>query len=371
MTAEAQPVLQVERVGAEGPSAQSDPGVLETFWASFLAVVKKESRWRMRGRRAFVIVTVYLALLALLVLFVYQTLYDRAVFESTFRFDDFGNPLPTTTNDLGFVPGSVSAGIGQAIFGVVLIVQTLLIVILAPALTSGAISMEREKQTLELLITTPVSTLGMVTGKLISSLGFVLLLILASIPLMSAVVAFGGVAPEDVIKAYIVLFATAFAFGTIGLFMSALVKRTQMATAISYILVFLLSVGTVVLHVWWYGNSGELDEDRFFRTNQSAPDALVWLNPFVADADLMCTAIPDPFGASCSYTGVLIGQEVDPSNPPRDAFWPRAVVAMLVFGGAALVATTQLIAPSRRWRQRRRPQQGRLGPQQAEPSSPS
>ena len=62
-------------------AVQKDPGVLEVFLASFMAVVKKESRWRMRGRRAFVIVTVYLALLALLVLFVYQTLYDRAVLE--------------------------------------------------------------------------------------------------------------------------------------------------------------------------------------------------------------------------------------------------------------------------------------------------
>jgi hypothetical protein len=170
---------------------------------------------------------------------------------------------------------------------------------------------------------------------------------------MSAVFAFGGVAPEDVVKAYVILFATAFAFGSIGLLMSALVKRTQMATAIAYILVLLLVVGSVVLHVWWYGNSGDFDEDNFSRTGQSAPDWLVWLNPFVADADLLCTAIPDPFGASCSYTGVLIGQEIDPTNPPRDAFWPRALVGMIVMGSAALLVTTQLIAPSRRWRQRR------------------
>jgi hypothetical protein len=204
--------------------------------------------------------------------------------------DPFGGFSPIA--EPGFVPGSVSADIGRAIFITILIVQTLLIVILAPALTSGAISMEREKQTLELLITTPVSTLGMVTGKLISSLGFVLLLILASIPLMSAVFAFGGVAPEDVFKAYIVLFATAFGYGSIGLFMSALIKRTQMATALSYLVVLMLTMGSVVLHVYWYGSSGQVADDfGFQRTGQSAPDALVWLNPFVADVDLLCTAV--------------------------------------------------------------------------------
>ena len=293
-----------------------EPNALQSFSASLAAVVKKEMLWRMRGRRAFVIVTVYLTLLALLVLFVYQTLYDRAVFEAAFRSDQFGNftSAPAPGLGPGFVPGSVSAGIGQAIFVVILIVQTILIVILSPALTSGAISMEREKQTLELLITTPVSTLGMVAGKLISSMGFVLLLILASIPLMSAVFAFGGVAPEDVVKAYVVLFATAFAFGALGLFMSALIKRTQMATALSYLVVLLLVFGSAILHVYWYGSSGRQQGDSFIRVDQSAPDMLVWLNPFVADVDLMCTAMPDPFGATCSYTGILTGTEIDPSK---------------------------------------------------------
>ena len=42
--------------------------------------------------------------------------------------------------------------------------------VLAPAFTTGAISLEREKQTLDLLVTTPLSTLGMVIGKLFSAL---------------------------------------------------------------------------------------------------------------------------------------------------------------------------------------------------------
>jgi hypothetical protein len=45
---------------------------------------------------------------------------------------------------------------------------------------------------------------------------------------MTAVVfVFGGVGPDDVIRGYIVLFATAFGLGAFGLFCSSLVKRTQ------------------------------------------------------------------------------------------------------------------------------------------------
>ena len=356
MTAEMQADLPADmppeaEAQSSPPIGRAEPSALASLGASVAAVVKKESRWRMRGRRAFVIVTVYLALLALLVLFVYQTLYERALFAATFTNDPVGGPVPIEAS--GFVPGAVSAGIGQAVFIAILVVQTILVVILAPALTSGAISMEREKQTLELLITTPVSTLGMVTGKLVSSLAFVLLLILASIPLMSAVFAFGGVAPEDVIKAYIVLFATAFGLGAIGLFMSALIKRSQMATAVSYLIVLLLTVGSVVFHTWWYASSGR-DDRNLGRVERSAPDAIMWLNPFAADMDLLCTAAPDPFGGSCGYTGILTGQEIDPSNPPRDAWWPRSVAALVLTGIALLLLSTQMIAPSRRWRRARR-----------------
>ena len=48
------------------------------------------------------------------------------------------------------------------IFSGLLLVETLLVLVLAPAFTTGAISLEREKQTLDLLVATPLSTLGMV-----------------------------------------------------------------------------------------------------------------------------------------------------------------------------------------------------------------
>ena len=78
-----------------------------------------------------------------------------------------------------------------------------------PAMTAGAISLEREKQTLELLVTTPLGTLALVLGKLFSALTYVFLLILASIPLASIVFTFGGVGPEDLVRGYVFLFALA------------------------------------------------------------------------------------------------------------------------------------------------------------------
>ena len=49
------------------------------------------------------------------------------------------------------------------------------------AFTAGQISLEREKQTLEMLTATPISSLAIVIGKLLSALAYVFLLIAAGL----------------------------------------------------------------------------------------------------------------------------------------------------------------------------------------------
>lgn len=320
-----------------------EPGSLASFWASVSAVFTRESRWRMRGRRAFVVATVYAALVSLLVFGLYRIMYDQALFQAQFEFGEVPG---------GFVSGSLSARIGQSIFGAILVLQTVLTLIVAPALTSGAISGEREKGTLELLISTPASTLGLVVGKLVSSLAYVFILIAASVPLMSVVFAFGGLAPDDLVRAYVLLFAVAFGLGAIGLAMSALTKRTQMATVVSYIIVLVLTVGTLILHTYWTATSaqqgGNLDQMRF----NTAPQAIMWLNPLAADLDVVCTATPESYGFACSYISVLTSGQLNGGNPPRDAFWPTSAAAFVALGVALVLLTTQMIAPTRRLRRR-------------------
>ena len=145
---------------------------------------------------------------------------------------------------------SASADIGRALFTGLIMLLTLIVLVLAPASTAGAISLEREKQTLDLLTTTPISSLAIILGKLLSALSWVFLLLLASIPVTALVFTFGGVGPEDLVRAYVVLFATAIAFGSMGLFVSAFVKRTQAATVINLVMTIVLTAGaTFVLRL--------------------------------------------------------------------------------------------------------------------------
>jgi ABC-type transport system involved in multi-copper enzyme maturation permease subunit len=286
------------------------------FVSGISAVSIKELRGRMRGRRAFVVLTIYLLLLGIFAFAIYVYLKQQAA-TATINFGggiDFpdgrpGMPWPggqTLSNGT-----ALSAGIGHGIFSGLLFLETLLVLVLAPAFTTGAISLEREKQTLDLLVTTPLSTLGMVIGKLFSALTYVFLLIIASIPLASLVFVFGAVGPEDLLRAYVFLFALAFGMGALGLFISALVKRTQTATVITFVMVLVLSLGTAATHQFWQvaarqstSSSGLVLTQRAGR----APEMLLWLNPFVADLDMVCATAPDTYHDSCVYVSSVTGR---------------------------------------------------------------
>jgi ABC-type transport system involved in multi-copper enzyme maturation permease subunit len=391
---------------------------LRRFWSGITAVSIKELRGRMRGRRAFAVLTVYLLLLGAFSFAIYIYLKQQAaqvvtttpIFEGIPR--DFpGMPFPGTGQTLANGT-ALSAGIGHGIFGGLLFLETLLVLVLAPAFTTGAISLEREKQTIDMLVTTPLSTLGMIIGKLFSALSYVFLLIIASIPLASLVFVFGGVGPEDLIRAYAFLFALAFGMGAIGLFISALVKRTQTATVVTFVVVLLLSIGTAAAHQFWQvATKPTSSSSVIVATRGKAPEAALWLNPFVADLDMICATAPDSYHLSCDYISGVTGRPyfgtpstpTDPGIPvpfvngggvvddtgaagpgvavplpapmpdcppnarcakppvdvqqeivsfgfPRDTFWPKSATAFLVLGIALTLVSAQLVSPTRRLR---------------------
>ena len=183
--------------------------------------------------------------------------------------------------------------------------ETLQVVFLAPASTAGSISQEREKQTLELLVVTPISSLAMVIGKLFSALIYVWLLIAASIPLTAIVFVYGGVAPDDVLRGYIVLIVTALGFGAFGLLASSLVKRTQAAIAISVFTVLFMSIGTLFLLVFWQAMGSSENGRGVGPIKGSPPQVLAYLNPFIAQVDVLC-GTETSFGGWCSLESGLM-----------------------------------------------------------------
>ena len=377
-----------------------------------VAVGVKELRGRVRGRRAFVVLTFYLLFLAAFA-WAWELVAERAYAQSTTL--------------QGGSAAFASALVGQEVFGALVLIETLLVVFLAPAFTSGAISLEREKQTLDMLAATPISSLAIVIGKLLSALAYVFLLILASIPLTAIVFVFGGVGPDDVIRAYAVLIVSALGLGSLGLFISAAMQRTQGATVVTFFMVLFLTLGTMFGVLFWNTMAG-VNSTSFFANGSGvgpikgrAPEAFLWFNPFAAQYDVICGA-SDGYGGWCSRlntitngaisvgssgaggsiiptpgtnfgSGVVIppDQPVDktlvvngsaggaatgggvfqgapfaatdpqPFGVKRDTFWPRSLRAWAVMSVIFILASIQLVSPTRRWRILRRPMRRTTG----------
>lgn len=335
------------------------------------AILVKDLRGRMRGRRAFVTLTIYLLLLA-----GFGWMIER-LNEQSMAF--------SSCPGCGGTSQFASASVGRGVFVGILMLQTLIVAVFAPASTSGAISGEREHQTLDLLAVTPISSLAIVLGKLLSALAWMFVLVIASIPITGLVFLYGGVAIDDLIRGYIVVLATAIGLGSVGIFFSSLLKRTGASTGLTFIVVIVLAVGTVFLYLWSVGTSARDSNGQ----PETPPEQILWLNPFVAQADVACgteggfgnwcgvigTVVNDP-GAPFGQQGVTGGsvppaavgfdangnpvpvdklRGVDVAGIPqadalRDRFWPKTVLAYLLIATVLTLWSVQLVSPTRRWR---------------------
>lgn len=189
-------------------------------------VLVKELRGRMRGARAFVLLTVYLLILSLATLLLYSAL-------------------------AGSAGGDLNAGrtIGTGLFAVVAIVSLVEVCIITPSLTAGSIAGEKERQTYDLLISSLLSPWQIVWGKLGAALAFSLLLIVSVVPLMSLAFLFGGVTLAEVLIALAAMVATAVFYACVGLFWSTVMQSTLGASsfALGSILLMLLGIPFVAV----------------------------------------------------------------------------------------------------------------------------
>ncbi len=222
-------------------------------------VLARELKQRMRGRHTWLVLTLYLGVLAVILRWVYVAASQR---------DAFGG-----INVVG------SASIGRAIFQWLLFFMLLLVCFIVPGLTAAAISGERERQTLISLQISLLRPRSIVLGKLLASLAFVVLLVVASLPLVSIPFIVGGVTVAEVARGLLMVLATAVVLACGALACSAVMRRTQAATVAAYGLTVALVLGTLVVF-------GAQQIPR--STGQPRPRPwILALNPFAATADVV------------------------------------------------------------------------------------
>ena len=236
------------------------------------AVLGKELAIRMRGWRAFSIITAYLALLATVSLLMLSS-----------------NNTPQNYSD--------AATLGRNLFYLLAGFQMGLIVLVTPASTADAISGERQRQTLDLLLVTRLSSLSIVLGKLVAGLAFDVLLILCSLPLFSLVFLFGGVSPDQFVSVFIVFLTTTLLLGAMSIFISTLMRRGGAAVVVSLLCTLGLTLGLALL-------SGYLVYAGSLNGGSSGAALLpftAYMDPLVGFADALSGN--GPFGNTSYFTG--------------------------------------------------------------------
>ncbi len=231
-------------------------------------VTMKELRSRMRGRRAFAVLTLYLLILSGAITLVY-----------------LGYEASSAT------PGGTAAyTAGKGLFAAVLAVQVVLVTFIGPAFTAGSISGERERQTYDLLRTTLLSADSFVLGKLVSSLSYILLLVVVSIPLQSIAFLLGGLSPTELILSQLLVLVAAVTYALYGLWCSAVMRSTLTATVATFAGTLFATFGIPVIAftaVFFLGVTGGV----LTSANPALEIILIYIGLLLAATNLPATLI--------------------------------------------------------------------------------
>ncbi|MGE5560160.1 MAG: ABC transporter permease [Chloroflexota bacterium] len=303
------------------------------FWNN--PMLSKELRSRMRGWRSPLTISAYLLVLggvgcAYFLLQSYQARY-----------------------------GGLGPQVGLQLFVVLSLFQMLLVAFITPAFTVGSISGERERQTFDLLMCTRLTPWAIVFGKLFSGTAYSLLLLVAGLPALSIVFLFGGISLANLSLTFLVLIMNTITFAVIGLFCSALFRRTQVSTIVAYGSVFFLMIGIGIVASFiqsW-------QQSRGYMVGPTLPSLLHYFNPLTALGSAIAGKYAANMGLGIPYLPISIPQLYRPTlaylkttglkvgwlqswllqTPP----WLVHFLFELILIAVLLVITVQLVKPVR------------------------
>jgi ABC-type transport system involved in multi-copper enzyme maturation permease subunit len=101
-------------------------------------------------------------------------------------------------------------------------IQLLMVCILAPIFTAAAITQEKDSQTFNILLSTPLTNCQIVLGSLLSRLFFVCVLLLAGVPLFCIMMVYGGVTGDKIALSIALAAGTALLTGSLAITISVI-----------------------------------------------------------------------------------------------------------------------------------------------------
>jgi ABC-type transport system involved in multi-copper enzyme maturation permease subunit len=185
-------------------------------------VLQRELLVNLRMKRAFVLLFVYVALLGAVVFFAWPK---------------------EQRMDLTQSPEEARQLVNWFFLG-----QYVLMSLMVPSFAAGSITGEKERQTYEMLLASPMRPQAIVTGKLAAALCHLAVLVIASLPIVMLCLPLGGVSPYEVMATYLAMAMSVITFGMICLTASSYFTRTLAALVVSYLLILPMVILGVLVY---------------------------------------------------------------------------------------------------------------------------
>jgi len=180
-------------------------------------------------------------------------------------------------------------------------------VLAAPVFTAGSITSERERQTLDLLLTTTISSWEIMWGKLLA--GYRVSFVLTSFLMFPLLLSFLN--PElfknwTTMLVYLAICIVASIFNAIlALFLSTLLRKTSSAMMISYIvLMFLYCLPIAIYFLFWsFAPEGDSSESKLARQQVESLRFLGVASPLMAADSTPMTEVASGSGSARAKLG--------------------------------------------------------------------
>src|SRR3954449_5735778 len=188
--------------------------------------------------------------------------------------------LLTSSDSMGSGDLSALAKTSAKIFQTMSYCQLALVALLAPIFTAGAITQEKDSQTYDILLATPLTNGQIVLGSLLSRLFFIVALLVSGIPIFSITQIFGGVAIRDVVLSFAIAAATAFVTASIAMAIATFKVGTRRTIFSFYMFIVIFLVGGFLLdRLNFFHFDVHLDAQSVERSKTSW---LTGIHPFLA-----------------------------------------------------------------------------------------
>jgi len=225
------------------------------------------------------------------------------------------------------------------LYTVMAYIEFCIVALIVPAITAGSIAGERERQTLDVMLSSKVYPSTIVWGKLMSCMQLAVIVCISGLPVLSIVFAYGGIRFTNLIMLLITVICTAFYLGSIGILSSCICKKATTSVVMAYtgLIVTIVVTGGIVYIVSKLSGIIEHAEEAFVANVAN----IMLLNPAATIVNLVSEQLE-----TTSYFEPLLFNEIVQYNNDFFENWTLySMVVQLCAGTVIMFISAWILNP--------------------------